>query len=47
MKAALIGLLETASVNEWVVTQKLGDTLKEKMETNVAESTRTSFIRDR
>ncbi|URE48262.1 Glucomannan 4-beta-mannosyltransferase 9 [Musa troglodytarum] len=47
MKAALIGLLETASVNEWVVTQKLGDTLKEKMQTNAVESTRTSFVTDR
>ncbi|XP_052172324.1 glucomannan 4-beta-mannosyltransferase 9-like [Diospyros lotus] len=30
MKATLIGLLETRRVNEWVVTEKLGDALKAK-----------------
>ncbi|RWW60251.1 hypothetical protein BHE74_00032768 [Ensete ventricosum] len=29
-KAVLIGLLETGRVNEWIVTEKLGDTLKSK-----------------
>uniref|UniRef100_A0A8R7R7Q0 Glycosyltransferase 2-like domain-containing protein n=1 Tax=Triticum urartu TaxID=4572 RepID=A0A8R7R7Q0_TRIUA len=30
-KATFIGLLEAGTVNEWVVTEKLGDTLKAKM----------------
>ncbi|XBI11770.1 hypothetical protein VPH35_138762 [Triticum aestivum] len=30
-KATFIGLLEVGTVNEWVVTEKLGDTLKAKM----------------
>uniref|UniRef100_A0A0D9WSA5 glucomannan 4-beta-mannosyltransferase n=1 Tax=Leersia perrieri TaxID=77586 RepID=A0A0D9WSA5_9ORYZ len=30
-KATLIGLLETGRVNEWVVTEKLGDALKMKL----------------
>lgn len=30
-KATLIGLLEAGRVNEWVVTEKLGDALKMKM----------------
>lgn len=29
-KATLIGLLEVGRVNEWVVTEKLGDVLKTK-----------------
>lgn len=29
-KATFIGLLEAGRVNEWVVTEKLGDTLKAK-----------------
>ena len=30
-KATFIGLLEARTVNEWVVTEKLGDTMKTKM----------------
>ncbi|XP_020104333.1 probable mannan synthase 4 isoform X1 [Ananas comosus] len=30
MKAAIVGVLETASVNEWVVTEKVGDNNDEK-----------------
>lgn len=30
-KATFIGLLETGRVNEWVVTEKLGDALRLKM----------------
>ena len=29
-KGTIIGLLETSRVNEWVVTEKLGDALKGK-----------------
>lgn len=29
-KATLIGLLEAGRVNEWIVTEKLGDVLKNK-----------------
>ncbi|XP_051120539.1 glucomannan 4-beta-mannosyltransferase 2-like [Andrographis paniculata] len=32
-KATIIGLLETTRVNEWVVTEKLGDALKNKSKT--------------
>ncbi|PNX59516.1 glucomannan 4-beta-mannosyltransferase 9-like protein, partial [Trifolium pratense] len=30
-KATIIGLLEATRVNEWVVTEKLGDALKDKV----------------
>lgn len=30
-KATIIGLLEASRVNEWVVTEKLGDALKGKV----------------
>lgn len=30
-KATFIGLLEVGTVNEWVVTEKLGDALKTKL----------------
>lgn len=30
-KALVMGLLETGRVQEWVVTEKLGDTLKTKL----------------
>jgi beta-mannan synthase len=29
-KATIVGLLETSRVNEWIVTEKLGDALKGK-----------------
>jgi beta-mannan synthase len=29
-KATIIGLLEASRVNEWVVTEKLGEALKDK-----------------
>ncbi|RVX20007.1 Glucomannan 4-beta-mannosyltransferase 2 [Vitis vinifera] len=43
-KATLIGLLEAGRANEWVVTEKLGDTLKNKA--NQSSSQETS-IQDR
>lgn len=46
MKAALIGLLETANFNEWVVTEKLGEALTEKIEISEPESTITT-LKDR
>jgi len=39
MKATLIGLMETGNVNEWVVTEKLGDALKARPENGVPELT--------
>ena len=39
MKATLIGLMETGNVNEWVVTEKLGDALKVRPENGVPELT--------
>ncbi|XP_077235881.1 glucomannan 4-beta-mannosyltransferase 9-like [Tasmannia lanceolata] len=39
-KATLIGLLETGRVNEWVVTEKLGDTLKTKAGIKAAKKPR-------
>jgi beta-mannan synthase len=32
MRAALTGLLETTYVDEWVVTEKVGDHVKDKLE---------------
>ena len=32
LKAAVVGLVEAGRVNEWVVTEKLGDALKPKLE---------------
>lgn len=35
-KATFIGLLEAGRANEWVVTEKLGDVLKKKAESDAA-----------
>ncbi|PKA49068.1 putative mannan synthase 4 [Apostasia shenzhenica] len=43
MKATLVGLLETGNVNEWVVTEKIGEAFKTKPETNAPETTSTKF----
>ncbi|XP_019709887.3 probable glucomannan 4-beta-mannosyltransferase 3 isoform X2 [Elaeis guineensis] len=37
MKATMVGLFEAGGVNEWVVTEKLGDALKGKPETQILE----------
>ncbi|XP_073000593.1 probable glucomannan 4-beta-mannosyltransferase 3 isoform X1 [Typha latifolia] len=37
MKATMIGLLEIGSVNDWVVTEKLGDAIKAKPEVQILE----------
>ncbi|KAJ0988293.1 hypothetical protein J5N97_006649 [Dioscorea zingiberensis] len=37
MKSTMIGLFEAGSVNEWVVTEKLGDALKANPETQILE----------
>uniref|UniRef100_A0A0D9VQ04 glucomannan 4-beta-mannosyltransferase n=1 Tax=Leersia perrieri TaxID=77586 RepID=A0A0D9VQ04_9ORYZ len=37
MRAALTGLLETMHANEWVVTEKVGDHLKDKLEVPLLE----------
>ncbi|RRT66671.1 hypothetical protein B296_00015078 [Ensete ventricosum] len=42
-KATLIGLLEAGRVNEWVVTEKLGDTVKAKMAVKAARKPRISL----
>ncbi|CAI8614635.1 unnamed protein product [Vicia faba] len=43
-KASIIGLLEANRVNEWVVTEKLGNTMKQR--NNVKQSTsRTPWFR--
>jgi len=39
-KATFIGLLEAGRVNEWVVTEKLGDALKNKMNIKAAKKPR-------
>lgn len=36
-KAAIIGLLEANRVNEWVVTEKLGNTSKQKCNAKIAK----------
>lgn len=42
-KAAIIGLLEANRVNEWVVTEKLGNAMKQK--NNNARPSRNSRFR--
>jgi beta-mannan synthase len=37
-KAALIGLLEAGRVNEWVVTEKLGNTLQKAADARKANT---------
>jgi len=39
-KATFIGLLEAGRVNEWVVTEKLGDALKNKVNVKAAKKPR-------
>lgn len=46
-KATLIGLLEAGRANEWVVTEKLGDTLKNKANTKSAAKRPRFKIGDR
>lgn len=46
MKATMIGLFEAGSVNEWVVTEKLGDTLLEKTKIPILEKP-SSGLRER
>ncbi|KAJ8459996.1 hypothetical protein OPV22_032922 [Ensete ventricosum] len=46
MKATVIGLFEAGSVNEWVVTEKLGDTLLEKTKIPILEKP-SSRLRER
>ncbi|XP_020586731.1 probable mannan synthase 4 isoform X2 [Phalaenopsis equestris] len=43
IKATLIGLLEMGNVNEWVVTEKLGESSKGNPEDNKPEATSTKF----
>ncbi|KAK8931352.1 putative mannan synthase 4 [Platanthera zijinensis] len=44
MKATLLGLLDMGNVNEWVVTEKLGEAPKTKPENHRPEATATKFI---
>uniref|UniRef100_A0ACD5Z6I1 Uncharacterized protein n=1 Tax=Avena sativa TaxID=4498 RepID=A0ACD5Z6I1_AVESA len=48
-KATFIGLLEAGRVNEWVVTEKLGDILKVKLQSKASKKLRTKIreIRER
>ncbi|KMS98319.1 hypothetical protein BVRB_4g093860 [Beta vulgaris subsp. vulgaris] len=43
-KATFIGLLEAGRVNEWVVTEKLGDALKNKFDTKSFKKPRSRII---
>ncbi|XP_051113324.1 glucomannan 4-beta-mannosyltransferase 2-like isoform X2 [Andrographis paniculata] len=47
MKALLIGLFETKRANEWVVTEKLGDTRKNLEAIKTGASTRIDGLKDR
>ncbi|KAJ8532814.1 hypothetical protein K7X08_015703 [Anisodus acutangulus] len=40
-KATIIGLLEASRVNEWVVTEKLGNTMKQKYSTKASKKPRS------
>jgi beta-mannan synthase len=42
-KAMVIGLLEAGNVNEWVVTEKLGDALKTKVGAKAPRKLRFRF----
>lgn len=42
-KATFIGLLEAGRVNEWIVTEKLGDALKVKASNKVPKKPRFRF----
>ncbi|XP_042449406.1 glucomannan 4-beta-mannosyltransferase 1-like isoform X1 [Zingiber officinale] len=46
MKATIIGLLEAGTFDEWIVTDKLGDTLQDKIRIPLLERASTS-LRDR
>lgn len=46
-KATFIGLLEGGRANEWVVTEKLGDTMKVKMATKAVKKPPRTRIGDR
>lgn len=46
MKATMIGLFEAGRVNEWVVTEKLGETLLEKTKIPMLEKP-SSRLRER
>jgi len=46
-KATIIGLLEAARVNEWVVTEKLGDALKNKSKSAAPRRSLTKILGDR
>nr|CAD1826448.1 unnamed protein product [Ananas comosus var. bracteatus] len=46
MKATIMGLLEVGSVNEWVVTEKLGDAYRAKLDVPLLEKHSTR-LRDR
>ncbi len=37
MRAALSGLLETARANDWVVTEKVGDQVKDELDVPLLE----------
>lgn len=43
-KATLIGLFEAGRANEWVVTEKLGDTLKNKAAADAAKNKSNSKV---
>jgi hypothetical protein len=42
-KATFIGLLEAGRVNEWVVTEKLGDIMKMKLQSKASRKLRTKI----
>lgn len=46
-KATFIGLFEAKRVNEWVVTEKLGDTLKNKSNSKSARKSLSKLLGDR
>jgi len=47
IRAALIGLMETGSANEWVVTEKLGGAPKATLKTPLLEKSKTNSYWDR
>lgn len=46
IRAAMVGLFETAAFNEWIVTKKVGNNLKDTLDIPLLEKTKTT-LRDK
>lgn len=46
IRAAMVGLFETATFHEWIVTKKVGNNLKDALDIPLLEKTKTK-LRDK